>query len=294
MKTAYNRVGENCPAPDSDPQPPTRFTVPPGAVDTHAHIIGRDLIEQRSFTPPLATGEAYLRMLDLTGMSYGVLVQVSVHGSNNSLMVDLVSSYPNRLRAIGVAPADLPEAGWRALQDQGVVGLRLNTIAGGEFGFDQLDRYESICAELGWHLQFLARSTRLPEIAPRLSRLKIPYIIDHMGAFEVERGTDTPEWHAMLGLVRDGAWTKLSAGFRFSKRPDYSDTLPFARALIEAAPGRCVWGSDWPHVAFWDRMPNVGELLDLLDEWAPEEGVRNAILTTNAHRFYGFSQSDQS
>jgi predicted TIM-barrel fold metal-dependent hydrolase len=36
-------------------------------------------------------------------------------------------------------------------------------------------------------------------------------------------------------------------------------------------------------------MPNVGELLDLLADWAPEEAVRNRILVDNAQRLYGFA-----
>ena len=60
---------------------------------------------------------------------------------------------------------------------------------------------------------------------------------------------------------------------------------------MEAAPDRCVWGSDWPQVGFWGRMPNVGELLDLLADWVPDPATRQAVLTTNAHRLYGFPGS---
>ena len=35
-------------------------------------------------------------------------------------------------------------------------------------------------------------------------------------------------------------------------------------------------------------MPNDGDLLDLLADWAPDPQARHAILTTNAHRLYGF------
>ena len=35
-------------------------------------------------------------------------------------------------------------------------------------------------------------------------------------------------------------------------------------------------------------MPNVGELLDLLADWAPDAAARDRILTANAHRLYGF------
>src|SRR5690349_15840102 len=72
----------DCPAPDPAPHGATRFAVPPGAVDTHAHVIGLPprypFVETRSYTPPEATAQAYLHMLDATGMTFGVLVQVSV------------------------------------------------------------------------------------------------------------------------------------------------------------------------------------------------------------------------
>jgi hypothetical protein len=35
-------------------------------------------------------------------------------------------------------------------------------------------------------------------------------------------------------------------------------------------------------------MPTVGQLLDTLAVWAPDEHTRTAILTKNAHRLYGF------
>lgn len=290
MKTAYERAAEICPGPDPKPRRPTKFAVPAGAVDTHAHVIGPNMLAQRSYNPPPAAPRDYLHMLDATGMTHGVLVQVSVHGADNSLMLDQAARQPDKLRAIGVAPADLPEQVWHTYQAQGMVGLRLNTLAQGGFGFDQIDRYESLCQELGWHLQLLARPARLMEIAPRLRRLKVPYVIDHMGDFDVKGGMQSPEWQTMLGLVRDGAWTKLSGAYRLSEHDGWLDTVPFAQALIAAAPDRCVWGSDWPHVAHWDRMPNVGELLDLLYEWAPDAGQRDAILTRNAHRLYGFNR----
>ena len=49
-----------------------------------------------------------------------------------------------------------------------------------------------------------------------------------------------------------------------------------------------VWGSDWPQVALKGAMPNVGDLLDLLADWVPDERLRNGVLTTNARTLYGF------
>jgi predicted TIM-barrel fold metal-dependent hydrolase len=267
--------------------------MPWGAVDTHAHVIGGPpdypLVENRSYTPPPALGEDYLSMLDATGMTFGVLVQVSVHGTDNSLMLEMLDRHPQRLRGIAVAPHDLPEREWRRMKEAGVVGLRLNTVSGGGIGLEDLDRYEALCMELGWHLQFLTDASRLAPVASHLSNLRVPCVIDHMGHFAVADGLQSAGMQLMLQLMSDGAWVKLSGAYRVSDAPGYTDTIPFAHALIEAAPERCVWGSDWPHPAWWRAMPNEGDLLDLLADWAPEETIRNAILTTNAQRLYGFS-----
>jgi predicted TIM-barrel fold metal-dependent hydrolase len=58
--------------------------------------------------------------------------------------------------------------------------------------------------------------------------------------------------------------------------------------LHEAAPERCVWGSDWPHVSHWGTMMNVGDLLDLLADWVPDDEERRRILVDNPARLYGF------
>jgi 2-pyrone-4,6-dicarboxylate lactonase len=288
MDTIPAKRDETCPGPARDPRPPTRFAMPPGAVDAHAHVVGTDLVGDRSYTPPPASGDDYMRMLDAVGSTYGVLVQISVHGTDNHVMLDVIEEQHPRLRGIAVIDPTASDAELSRLEAGGVVGLRLNAITGGGVGIGNLDRYEAICAELGWHLQMLISTERLAPIAPRLARLRVPYVVDHMGDFDVASGTEAPDWRRLVDLVRDGAWTKLSGAFRLSQSPTYADTVPFAQELVAAAPDRCVWGSDWPQVGFWGRMPNVGELLDLLDTWAPDPAARDAILTTNAHRLYGF------
>jgi 2-pyrone-4,6-dicarboxylate lactonase len=49
-------------------------------------------------------------MLDATGMTFGVLVQVSVHGTDNRLMVETLKANPQRLKGICVVPLGLPDA----------------------------------------------------------------------------------------------------------------------------------------------------------------------------------------
>lgn len=282
-----------CPGPASNPHPPTRFRVPAGAVDTHAHVIGAPpaypLVGARSYTPPPASPESYLAMLDGTGMTYGVLVQVSVHGTDNRLLVETLRAHPQRLRGIAVIPLGLSDKELTALKDAGVVGLRLNVLYGGGIGFEQVEEFGALARDMGWHLQFLIDAMDVPQLAPRLNKVSVPIIFDHWGHFPVSRGLDDAGFRSIVDLVRDGAWVKLSGAYRNTVAgPPYADTVPFVRLLHEAAPDRCVWGSDWPHVSHWGPMMNVGDLLDVLADWVPDEAQRNRVLVDNAWRLYGF------
>src|SRR4051794_7576641 len=282
-----------CPPPDPNPHGPTRFKVPPGAVDAHAHVIGappdHPLVETRSYTPPGAPATAYLRMLDQTGMTYGVLVQVSVHGTDNRLLVETLRAHPERLRGIAVVALDAPERELAALKAAGIVGLRLNVLYGGGIGFDAVESYGALCREMGWHLQFLVDARDLPPLAAKLARLPVPFVVDHMGHMPASAGVADPGFRTLVSLVRDGAWVKISGAYRLTAEgPPYRDTIPFAQALVAAAPERCVWGSDWPHVANWGPMMNVGDLLDLLADWVPDADARRRVLVDNPHRLYGF------
>lgn len=299
MTDALDDAAPACPGPDPAPHGPTRFAMPAGAVCTHAHVIGappdHPLVAARSYTPPPAPAAAYLAMLDACGLANGVLVQVSVHGTDNRLLLETLRANRPRLRGIAViAPDlvehDLAERDLHAMRDSGIVGLRLNIEFGGGIGFDALDRYAAICRDLGWHLQILADARKLGPLAPRLARLRVPLVIDHMGLFPAAEGLDSPGARTVLSLLRDGAWVKLSGAYRLADDPPYAATVPLARALFAAAPERCLWGSDWPHVANRRAMPNVGDLLDLLADWLPDAAARSRVLVDNPRRLYGFGE----
>jgi predicted TIM-barrel fold metal-dependent hydrolase len=283
----------DCPAPDPHPAGPTRYAVPAGAVDSHAHVIGRPpahpFVENRSYTPPAAPAQAYLAMLDATGMAHGVLVQVSVHGTDNRLLLETLAANAERLRGIAVIPLGLPERDLRAMKDAGIVGLRLNVLYGGGIDFAAVEAYGALAREMGWHLQFLIDARSLPPLAQRLSRLPVPFVVDHMGHMPTAAGLSDPGFSTLVALVRDGAWVKLSGAFRTSVAgAPYADTIPFARALNDAAPERCLWGSDWPHVAAWDGPPKLATLLDLVADWVPDEARRRRLFVENPRALYGF------
>ncbi len=287
----------SCPGPDPKPHPPRRFAVPAGAVDCHAHVIGHPprypLVASRSYTPPEAPPAAYRAMLDAVGMGHGVLVQVSVHGTDNSLMLETLQSDPARLRGVCVIGEDAPDRELERLAGAGVVGCRFNVLFGGGIALDVLEKIAARVAPLGWHIQILLDARHLPELAPRLARLQVPVVLDHMGHLPASLGIAHPGFQTLLSLLRDAdCWVKMSGAYRLSAQgPPYADTIAFAHALVSTRADRLVWGSDWPHVTLAGPMPNVGDLLDLLVDWVPDPVTRDRILVDNAHRLYGLDRA---
>src|SRR5262249_19772690 len=162
----------------------------------------------------------------------------------------------------------------------GVVGCRLNVLFGAGIALDHLERIAVRVARLGWHIQLLIDVQHLAELVPRLTQLPVPIVIDHMGHMPASLSVDNEGFQALLSLLRfHGARGKPLGAYRLSAAgPPYADTDAFAHALVRTRPERLVWGSDWPHVALDGPMPNVGDLLDLLADWVPDEAVRERIL----------------
>jgi predicted TIM-barrel fold metal-dependent hydrolase len=111
-----------------------------------------------------------------------------------------------------------------------------------------------------------------------------------------------PGFPELVELVKSGkAYVKISGAYRASKLgPEYSDVIPFAKALIAANPDRIIWGTDWPHPdsvtppgrKTTDVQPlfqiDDGKLLNQLAVWEPDAGVRKRILVDNPARLYKF------
>lgn len=282
-----------CAAPDPYIAPPA-FTVPAGAVDAHAHVVADDptypLVAQRSYTPPAATEAAYLAMLEACDMSRGVLVQISVYGTDNRHLLATLARHPQRLRGVAVVEPDISPAELQHMHALGVRALRLNVLFGGGVGLAAMTTLAEKIAPLGWHLELLMDVRQLPELMPRIERLPVPVVIDHMGHMPAALGIEAPGFTALRTLLREhGGWAKLSGAYRIDTGPDYEQAGELARALIADAPQRLVYGSDWPHVGRQTAdMPNTGVLRDLLARWCPEPETRRAILVDNPARLYDF------
>jgi predicted TIM-barrel fold metal-dependent hydrolase len=104
-------------------------------------------------------------------------------------------------------------------------------------------------------------------------------------------GVTHPGFQTLLGLLREGnCWVKLSGAYLTSAGSyPYEDVVPMTKALVEAAPERLVWGSDWPHQSCRSAVPVDASLLDLISTWVPDEKVRNRILAENPAQLYDFA-----
>jgi predicted TIM-barrel fold metal-dependent hydrolase len=183
------------------------------------------------------------------------------------------------------------------MNDLGVRGVRINTspVKPPEQGYAEsllprIRRIEARCAEIGWHLDFLCPGWLTTELMGCFRGLKTPYSLAHMGMYLARDGVGQPGFQQLLDLLRNGngnAWVKFTGTYRMSKAPGFADVAPMAQALIEAAPDRIIWGSDYPHLSFADKVSS-SELFNLLAVWAPDAGARRAILVDNPGRLFGF------
>ncbi len=126
-----------------------------------------------------------------------------------------------------------------------------------------------------------------------LTRLSVPpgmpVVIDHMARIDVS--TSDAEFrlaHLLRVLEDDSFWVKISGADRLALNcHDLKTAVNPMRRILEAAPGRCVWGLDWPHVNLARKRSDL-ELADLLCELAGDDKTLERVLVHNPAKLYGF------
>jgi predicted TIM-barrel fold metal-dependent hydrolase len=276
------------------PRPPG-FPVPRGACDTHAHVLGPAALypyaAARQYTPPDAPLASYEDMLRVLGFDRAVLVQPSVYGTDNRRLLDAMNAATLEMRGIVVLPESVTDHELDAMHRVGVRGIRANLVRGGRSDLDRAARLAARIARLGWHLQILADVSAVADLDQFVRALPVDTVFDHMGHMPAGKGIDHPAFRALIRLLASGrCWVKLSGSYRITHetQPPYGDVTPIAKALIQVAPERVVWGSDWPYTGIRSPMPDDGSLLDMLAAWAPDAAERTDILVRNPARLYGF------
>lgn len=275
---------------------PPDIALPDGAVDCHAHVIDPDKFPVQaggSYKPAKADADAYLDMLQQTGMSHGVLVQTSIYGTDNSCMLDLLSRRPGQLRGVAVVDAAVTPNELARLHAAGVRGVRFNAMFNGGTPLAAIPEIADKIASLGWHIELLVDCASLPGMTPMLKNLPLPVVLAHVGYQRVESRQRTRGFDAMLALYDDERfWIKLSGFNRLVGEDDsYPEVVPLLREVIAISSERIVWGSDWPHVAC-RTAPDTGQLLNtLLSALDPgrNPALLHRVFVDNPSRLYGFN-----
>jgi predicted TIM-barrel fold metal-dependent hydrolase len=277
------------------------FKSPPLGCDCHFHVFGpagrypHNQVDLR-YAPPVAPVEDFLALAGKLGIGRFVFVQPSAYGRDNRCMLDAMRKIgAAKCRGIVDIDENAPDAELERLDSLGVRGVRINVspVKPFEAGFaakllPRIERLRARCAGIGWQLDFLTPGWLTSELMPVLNKLDVDFTIAHFGMFPAMDGVEQPGFRQLLDLVRRGrCYVKLTGVYRLSVAKGFADVAPMARALIEAAADRVIWGSDYPHLSFAEKVGSI-ELWNLLGKWAPEETLRRRILVDNPQRLFKF------
>jgi predicted TIM-barrel fold metal-dependent hydrolase len=283
------------PGPDRDTKTP-KFKLPPRACDAHCHIFGPHAkypyAADRPYTPPDAPFEDFRALHAKLGVGRAVIVNASVHGTDNRVALDAIAASAGAYRAVANIDDTISERELYTLHEGGFRGCRFNFVRhlGGVPDQRVFGRVIEMIAPLGWHVDLHFDAIDLPKYADMLAQLPLSYTIDHMGRVKAGDGLDQLPFRTLIELVTrdEKCWVKVCGCERVSSAgPPFTDAVPFARRIVETAPDRVIWGTDWPHPNV-KVMPNDGDLVDLIPLFAPEAELQEKILVSNPARLFGF------
>ena len=281
--------------PDPNTHKP-KFTPPPLACDAHCHIFGPGskfpYAKEAAYEPPDSPFEALQKLHSILGIQRAVIVHASCHGSDMRATLDGIARSKGAYRGTAIIDEKYTEKDFLRMHDGGIRAVRFNFVKhlGGRPDMAFFNKTVERVKAMGWHLILHLDATDLLEFDGLFKRIPVPMVIDHMGRVKAAGGLEQPAFKVLLGWMKqENFWVKVCGAERVSSMgPPFTDAVPFAQALIAAAPDRILWGTDWPHPNVGAHMPNDGDLVDLFAQMAPDPAIQRRILVENPARLYGF------
>jgi len=284
--------------------------LPKNSCDTHLHVFGSAKSYPVSnpnalYQPPEDCNfEAMVALHDAMGIDRAVFVQPTIYGTDHRLMVDVLNAAPKgNYRGVAIVDDGVSDAELQRLHDAGVRGARFNF--GGSFklapSLDSLRRSLDRVRAMGWFVKVFGFGDDFLTVEAELRKIRLPAIIDHLGGPDVRRGTSAPVIRFLLELLKnENWWVGLSNGdLRSQTGEPWDDAAEFGRLFYNAAPERCLWGTDWPHVHRFIRPQEAGhsgqgldhemKRVALLERYVPDRAARDRVLVDNPARFFGFA-----
>jgi 2-pyrone-4,6-dicarboxylate lactonase len=272
-----------------------RFVPPPGAVDAHVHVFGPEaqfpFSAKAKYHPEDATPEMLFALRDHLGFSRNVIVQASCHGTDNAGTLDGIAKSNGKARGVAVVDPDISLDELNRLDAGGIRGVRFNFLKRLVDNAPK-DKFLEIAKKiepLRWHVVVYFEADILEELVPFLEAIPTIVVVDHLGRPDISQGPDGADINAFKHLLDDhpNIWTKVSGAERLSAQgPPFDDFVAVIRPVVERYRDRVLWGTDWPHPNMEHRIPDDGQLVDIIPRIAATAELRRKLLIDNPMRLY--------
>jgi predicted TIM-barrel fold metal-dependent hydrolase len=273
-------------APLCLPPRPLRNTaglrLPQGTCDSHFHVFApaAALASPRNYTPQMEPFSGWQAIAESFGIARGVLVQPSVYGLNNEVLLATLAKHPDQLRGIVVISAGTPTEEIARLDQLGVRGVRINLRNKAGIGLDALGELAPRIRPFGWHVQFQVGPDAIAKVAELCERFSINGVIDHLAFMPLDpEGQAVTDIQRALGSGR--VWTKISAPYRLQG----DGYTAIVRTIAGSHGDRLLWGSDWPHTELFGDVPEEDDLVALSLAAVPP-AIHDLVFTENAKTLY--------
>lgn len=273
-----------------------KLKAPVNACDCHMHIYDSRFPRAPNATlrPKDLRVVDYRVMQERLGTTRAVVVTPSTYGTDNRCMLAALRELGTIARGVAVVDPTISDDELRELAALGVCGIRFNLTIDAVTTVAMIEPLAQRIRDFGLHVELLMTAQQLLAIEDILRRLPVPVVFDHLGRIPLPEGVRHESFRVIQRLLDERrAWVKLSGAYLRSAigPPHYTDAGGVAKAFVNIAPDRVVWGSDWPHATSLTQetaMPDDAILFDLLLDWSPDEATRNRILVGNPAQLYNF------
>lgn len=222
-----------------------------GGWDCHVHVFDpKHPVQDGHYQPVLRSLPDIEHAAALQGMGHLVLVQPSVYGTDNQLLLNALAHGPGRHRGVVVVDTGVSDADLLGMHQLGVRGVRFNLVSPVGNGAAAFEALAPRLKPLGWHVQWYARADQLETINQLHKGTGLIPVLDHLAGLHAGIGPQDAAWQALERLSALGGWVKLSGWYRLKACEPYEALHGHIQRVAKVMGEHLVWGSDWPHTAF--------------------------------------------
>ena len=261
----------------------------PSHWDTHAHIFAGAVLPGSHYAPDEHALVMWRETAEPHGINRVVLVQPSVYGFDNSVMLDALTTSGSVHRGVAVVDATVTDQALEIMHAAGVRGVRFNLVSPRGNDASDIDAVIARVKPMGWHAQFYLRHSHYAWVREKHAAWGVNVVLDHLAGMRVD-ASNAEDIAVLFALADLGAWIKVSGYYRLGAAAPFAKIDPLICMLHARFAGRMLWGSDWPHTWYMESQrgnaPPYELLLAPLDRVFSDPAVRKSILCDAPERLY--------